>query len=378
MRPFRTSAIALSLVAWAVFVGPAGAAPSSDGEDGAVITFSRAPAPSGTERVWHVMGERALDYLEDEEPADSEDEEGSYAEDEDDFLDDYVMPSSLPESEYELMGILQGAGLVSGGTYASALEELELPFLFAGREQWVLNVSGVGVEDDPRLWDVSMQSIVHEPHAQRLLFGRTLASNEARGPQAAFDDLGYWQSLVPEWAPEVRDTLAAQGIPFSVELLASPEINLTDPSQPLFPKGEHPQSLLGLGVLQVGENEYLRSLSAQELMTEVWPAYWRYNHRPAGSAPPADLLAGLTFGAAVLLPNGTYVRSPLWDTDSYTRWRLYGYPGYHVDEDVTSLANYDPTGYGTVYAFGGPLEKYAPWNLDEATLTRLETMLSGN
>ncbi len=68
MRPFRTSAIALSLVAWAVFAGPAGAAPSSDGEDGAVITFSRAPAPSGTERVWHVVGERALDYLETRSP----------------------------------------------------------------------------------------------------------------------------------------------------------------------------------------------------------------------------------------------------------------------------------------------------------------------
>jgi hypothetical protein len=376
MRPFRTSAIALSLVAWAVFAGPAGAAPSSDGEDGSVITFLRAAAQSDTERVWYV--ERALDDLDDEEPTDSETEEGPFPEDEDDYLDGYVMPSSLPESEYELMGILQGAGLVSGGTFAAALEELELPFLFAGREQWVLNVSGVGVEDDPRLWDVSMQSIVHEPHAQRLLFGRTLASNEARGPQAAFDDLGYWQSLVPEWAPEVRDTLAAQGIPFSVELLASPEMNLADPSQPLFPKGEHPQSLLGLGVLQVGENEYLRSLSAQELMTEVWPAYWRYNHRAAGSAVDDDLRAGLTFGSPVLLPNGTYLRSPLMSTDSYTRWRAYGYPGYHVDEDATSLADYDPTGYGTVYAFGGALEKFAPWNLDEDTITRLDTLLSGN
>jgi hypothetical protein len=372
MRPFRTSAIALSLVAWAVFAGPAGAAPSSDGQDGSVITFLRAAAQSDTERVWYV--ERALADLDDEAPADSEAEEGPFPEDEDDYLDGYVMPSSLPESEYELMGILQGAGLVSGGTYASALEELELPFLFAGREQWVLNVSGVGVEDDPRLWDVSMQSIVHEPHAQRLLVGRTLASNEDRGPQAAFDDLGYWQSLVPAWAPEVRDTLAAQGIPFSVELLASPEMNLTDPSQPLFAKGEHPQSLLGLGVLQVGENEYLRSLSAQELMTEVWP----YNHRAAGSAVDDDLRAGLTFGSPVLLPNGTYLRSPLMSTDSYTRWRLYGYPGYHVDEDATSLADYDLTGYGTVYAFGGALEKFAPWNLDEDTITRLDTLLSGN
>jgi hypothetical protein len=292
-------------------------------------------------------------------------------------VDDYELPSSLPESEYELMGILQGAGLVSGGTYASALSELELPFLFAGREQWVLNVSGVGVEDNPSLWDVSMQSVVHEERAQRLLVGRTLASNEVRGPQAAFDDLAYWESLVPDWAAEARATLAEQGIPFSVELLASPELNLTDPSQPLFPKGEAPQSLLGLGVLQVGEREYLRSLSAQELMVEVWPAYWRLNHRAAGSAVADDLRAGLTFGSPVLLPNGTYVVSPMMRTDSYTRWRLYGYPGYHVDEDAPGLAGYDPTGYGTAAAFPGALEKFAPWNLDEDTITRLETMLAG-
>src|SRR5262245_40122388 len=150
MRPFRMPAIALTILACAVFAGSASAAPSSGGGDGPVITFSRAAALYGPQRVWYVVsGERALAGVDDEDPADDE----SSTADEDsavgtEWLDGYTLPSSLPESEYELMGILQSAGLVSGGTYRSALKQLELPFLFAGREQWVLNVSGEGVEDD--------------------------------------------------------------------------------------------------------------------------------------------------------------------------------------------------------------------------------------
>ena len=113
-------------------------------------------------------------------------------------------------------------------------------------------------------------------------------------------------------------------------------------------------------------------------MLEVWPAYWRYYHRPAGSPVPADLRAGLTFGvcrspAERHLPPlaADVTRTPT------CAGSLYGYPGYHVDEDATSLANYDPTGYGTIYTFRRSFEKFAPWNLDEDTLTRLETMLSG-
>jgi hypothetical protein len=379
MRPFRMPAIALTILAWAVFAGSASAAPSSGGGGGAVITFSRAAAASSGDRVWYVVsGERAPAGVDDEPPADDEsvdpDEDSGVG---DEWLDGYTLPSSLPESEYELMGILQGAGLVSGGTYRSALKQLELPFLFAGREQWVLNVSGVGVEDDPRLWDVSMQSVVSDPNAQRLLLGRTIASAEARGPQAAFDDLGYWETLVPTWAPRVRDALAEQGIPFSVELLSSPEMNLTDPSKPLFAKGDAPQSLLPLGVLQAGENAFLRSLSAEELMLEVWPAYWRYAHRPAGAPVPDDLRAGMTFGSPVLLSDGTYLRSPMMTSDAYTRWRLYGYPGDTVDKDAPSIADWNPTGYSQLWALNDELEAYAPWNLDEATLSRYDLLLHG-
>ena len=378
MKPFRTPAIALLLLAGAVVAGPAGATPSSGGEDGgAVITFSRT-APADLVRIWHVLGERAtLDDAEDEFP-EGYDESDTASEDEDDWVPpDYDLPSSLPESEYERVRILQAAGLTGGGTLQDALRDLELPFMFAGREQWVKNVSGEGVQDDPRLWDVSMQSVVHEVHAQRLLFGRTLASDEYRGPQAAHDDLSYWQTLVPEWAPRVRDALAAQGIPFAVELLSSPQINLYDPSKPLFPKGDSPTSLFQLGSLQEGENAFLRSLSAEELMLEVWPDYWRYYHRPAGAPVPDDLRAGMTFGSPVRLADGTYLRSPVMSEDSYMRWLAYGYPGYHVDEKAESLLGYDPVGYGSIFYFTGSFERFAPWNLDEATMTRYETLLAG-
>ncbi len=379
MRPFRLSVIALTLLAWAVVAAPAGAMPSSGG-DGTVLTFSRATASPAIARVWHVLGGRELldeddEIPEDWNPGDEPDtgeEQGS-----DPFFDDYELPSSIPASEFEQVRILQDAGLVSGGTLRDALQALELPFIFAGREQWVRNVTGVGVEDEPSLWDVSMQSVVHDEHAQQLLLGRTLAAAEYRSPQAAFDDLSYWQNLVPEWAPRVRDQLAARGIPFAVELLASPEINLSDPSKPLFDKGETPGSLFQLGVLQDGENEYLRSVSAEELMLEVWPDYWRYFHRPAGSPVPDDLRAGMTFGSPVLQADGTYLRSPVMSSDSYMRWLAYGYPGYTVEEDADSLLGFDPTGAGSIFYFTGAFEKFAPWNLDEATINRYDLLLAG-
>jgi len=381
MRPFRISAIALTLLAWAVVVAPAGATPSSGGDD-TVLTFSRATASSTIPRVWHVLGGRELlgeddDIPEDWNPGDESDSGDDEGVEDDPFFDDYELPSSIPSSEFEQVRILQDAGLVSGGTLRDALQQLELPFIFAGREQWVRNVTGVGVEDEPRLWDVSMQSVVHDEHAQELLLGRTLAAAEYRSPQAAFDDLSYWQTLVPEWAPRVRDELAARGVPFAVELLASPEINLNDPSKPLFGKGEAPSSLFQLGVLQDGENDFLRSVSAEELMLEVWPDYWRYFHRPAGSPVPDDLRAGMTFGSPVLQSDGTYLRSPVMSTDSYMRWLAYGYPGYTVDETADGLSGYDPNGYGSIFYFTGAFEKYAPWNLDDATIARYDLLLAG-
>jgi hypothetical protein len=325
--------------------------------------------------------------------------------------DDGEVSPSLPQDDAGKLALLQQAGLATGATsLQDALRELELPFMFAGREQWVTNVTRQdgAASIDPKLQNVTMESVLTEPNALNLLLGR--AQDAVENGTSLAGDFAYWQSLVPEWAPRVRDQLAAQGIPFSVELLASPEINLTDPSKPLFGKDAAPNSLFGLGVHQMGERAFLRSLSAEELMTQVWPLYFQYYHRPAGSPVPAGFEAGLTFGSPVRNPDGTYTRSPLMSTDVYKRWAAYNQPGiegggtirddrlglswnpltgeYHVDGDgqpasasaesvlsqtssrvAAAIVLKDPSIY-----FAGPLAPYAPDALGEDARARLQAL----
>ena len=139
MRPFRTSAIALSLLAWAAFAAPAGAAPSSDGEDGTVITFSRAPAPRDRARLACAGRTRTLDVSRRREPAGLESREEPITV----KTRCRPLPRRLRDSELDpgerlrADGHPQTAGLT--GRYLRLRDEaLELPFLFAGREQWVL------------------------------------------------------------------------------------------------------------------------------------------------------------------------------------------------------------------------------------------------
>lgn len=187
------------------------------------------------------------------------------------------------------------------------LPTLELARQFGGREQWVRNLEGRGGDAlPPWLRNVSMVGF-SDPDTLALLMGN-LGTYSARG---ATDD---WirnqqelQKLVPAWAPEVAKDLKAQGLPyFPIELLASPELNLTDPSKPLFDAGEAPTSLFQLGVLQGGENAFYRGLSAEELMRYIAPLYWQQYHRAAGS--PAPYETGLTFGSPVQRPgpSGNY------------------------------------------------------------------------
>jgi hypothetical protein len=238
------------------------------------------------------------------------------------------LPASLPQDDAGRLDLLHQAGLATdASSLQDALKELELPFMFAGREQWVENLQrsdGAG-DPDPKLQNVAMESIVHDKNALNLLLGR--AHDAVVNGTSLADDFSYWQTLVPDWAPGVRDQLEAQGIPFSLELLSSPEINLTDPSKPLFPADAQPVSLAQLGVHQAGERAFLRSLSAQELMTQIWPLYYQYYHRPAGAPVPAGMEAGLTFGSPVTGSDGKLVRSPIMDTEVYKRWAAYGQPG---------------------------------------------------
>lgn len=201
------------------------------------------------------------------------------------------------------------------------LFDAELPFGAAGRERWAIIRDGGTVEDNRGLWNTSYESCVHDKRTRQLLI------NRIRGHAKDKVDWAYWESLVPEWAYEVRDSLADRGIPFSFELLADPDINV-DGTKPLFKKGVSPVSLIQITGNQKGELNYLRSLKdgAITLMEEVWPPYWEYYHRGPGEEVPNHIPAGLMFGAyPAEAPDGTKVmRSPLTLTESYAAAQASG------------------------------------------------------
>jgi hypothetical protein len=397
MRKLATSVFTLAVAgcaALAATVTSAVAAPSSS-----TVTFTRslaaAPASTGTAnsggsgRIFYlVYGNSRTLFGPDDDDMDEGVGSGAGVTAPDDSDPNIETPydesdiqeaiSSIPSDPEGQFRILLLAGLAGGAfSYDDALNSLELPFMFAGREQWVRNLEGVGVDTEPRLWDVTMQSVRSEDNARRLLLGRASALAE-RGLSST-DDLGYWQSLVPSWAPRVRDELARQGVPFSVELLADPDINISDPSKPLFSKNSAPLSLFQLGVLQDGENAFLRSLSAEELMLQVWPAYYRYFHRCAGCPVPDDLLAGMTLGSPVLLADGSYLRSPVAQTPAYRRWVRYGAPGESVssdDDPKKALAAFQKLEASTIL-FTGDYSLFAPTQLSPDVITRYETLVQG-
>jgi hypothetical protein len=384
----RTATVALALATAICASLAAGVAPAA-GANSITLAFNRAgtstiPVSADSDRVFYVITASSIRTLfgdeEGEEYVDtgeySEEDEGDDQEDSESAVQEAI--SSLPPDEDGLFRVLLGAGLANGAsTYSQAMTDLDLPFAFAGREQWIRNLQGIGVESEPALWDVTMESVMRDQNSRLLLLGRAAERTE-RGLSSA-SDLSYWESLVPSWAPRVRDELAKKGVPFSVELLASPEINLTDPSAPLFPNGDMPLSLFGLGVLQKGENVFLRSLSAEELMLEIWPAYYRYYHRPAGAPVPDDLAAGLSFGSPVLLDDGRYLRSPMQQSDVYQRWLAYGYPGVSVIETgktAPSVAAFDAI-LESDDRFLGEYQLFAPDSVSEDVLARYEALASG-
>jgi hypothetical protein len=350
-RPAQT-ALALCLTAIAALVLNVGAAFGASGDR--VVTFTREAAETqSSERTWFVVTGRT-----------------TFEDDEAEEIEIPELPSSLPRDSFGRLQLLHSAGLaLEASTLEEALRELELPFMFAGVEQWRVNLTTPdGAAADPRLWNVGMESPLHDENSMRVLLGRAAWAASERGTMA--DDVAHWQSLVPAWAEDVRATLAKQGIPFSVELLASPGIELLDTAKPLFSKGAHPPSLFGLGVMQAGEGAFLRSMGADELMREVWPMYYRYYHRAAGAAAPAELAGGLTFGVvqteacAEKTANGCingvrYVPSPMQRTSAYMRWLAYGQPGSSegalngVVTDPTIGVGYNPLTGALVNVGGG-------------------------
>jgi hypothetical protein len=154
-------------------------------------------------------------------------------------------------------------------SFTEMLDYFEAKAMFAGRQQWVIVTDNKTVPVAFR--NVSSQSIVTEPQAQRLFLNRLLYGYDHEAHEKA------WDKATPDWAETVKAELEADGVPFSVELLADGDINLKA-GKPLFAKGRMPQTLLGLKVLQEGERGYLESLDAPTLMREVWPLYWERFH----------------------------------------------------------------------------------------------------
>ena len=201
------------------------------------------------------------------------------------YIDRVLADKSVAGTDAEQLSLINYAFGTSYKTLDEAKRALEIPFMFAGREQWVLNLSGnqAKVEASPALQDVTMVGL-DDKNAWLLFLGGLQQQLIHGGTAEARKILTERQKLVPAWVPGVATKLRGEGIPFSVELLASPEINLTDPTQPLFPENSVPSSLFSLGVLQQGEKNFLRTFSAPELLEQIWPMYYAYYHRNPGES----------------------------------------------------------------------------------------------
>ena len=263
------------------------------------------------------------------------------------------------------------------GSLQDVLKQLDLAGSFAGVEQWRRNVTGRQdeVAADPALQNVAMTSASGDMNTLRRYVNEMVDMLETgKNPQEVW---AKRNALVPAWAPKVYDDLAAQGVTWSTELFSSPSINYTDASKPLFAQGQHPASLIGLTGLQQGEESVYRGASAAELMAQMYPAYFRYAHRPAGAPVPEDLQAGMTLGSPVLTSAG-YIKSPLTATNIYQRDLALGQPGVDPALSGMDAASLLATGGGQEYFKPGAWgEQFAPWNLDPDTLARLQAALYG-
>lgn len=195
-----------------------------------------------------------------------------------------------------------------------ATRALDLGYGFAGLEQWRQNVGGIPVSEagDPALLNVSMESAASdEPSFQRLwnyLFDV--------GPARAREIVAGRQALVPGWAQAAYDDVTGQGVEWNVSMLSDPAVNYRDPTKPLFAEGSHPSSLWPVSFGGAGEEGWLRSLSAEQLMREVFPTFWRSRNDPEFRAANAENMA---FGSG---PQSVYRQSP-----SYQTYAALGHPG---------------------------------------------------
>lgn len=231
-------------------------------------------------------------------------------------------------------------------TIAEATRALDLGYGFAGVEQWRRNLGGEKVTEagDPALLNVSMGSAATDRSSFRRLFNYLFDV----GPARAREIVAQRQALVPEWGQRAYDAVTGSGANWSTDFLGDPGINYRDPSKPLFEAGYHPASLWGVSGGQAGEEGWLRSLSAEQLLSEVFPTFWKSRNDPAFREANQGNVA---FGSG---PNSLYRQ-----TDSYKTYSALGHPGDPTMRGVVHGSNagadwsYQPlTGKGDVSAGG--------------------------
>lgn len=301
-----------------------------------------------------------------------------------------------------LAAALSAAG-ISGGSLEEQLRNAMLGYSFAGVNQYRSNLSGdFGiVQNDPSLQNVGLDTDIN---SLRRIVGEIAGAFQEGDPAKVQASWAKRLGGVPQWAPNVYGDIGSQDTHSSLlgskstgssgtggwtlEQLASPDINLFDPSQPLFGPDAHPQSLQQLTGYGAGEEAFYRGLSAEEFLRGIQPLYNQYYNRAPGAPPPnAGLMFGVDpgMGSAAPFDEGyapAYwdhpIRSPRWQyalTEDPTRGGANRFgiaaPGYAADVYGSGLDALSPAerlygrwsalGMPGDYTMNGTLDLSTPW-----------------
>lgn len=265
-------------------------------------------------------------------------------------LKDYLAAGRSYEPILNDPALLQ-ATLGLGGYSGSLDEMLQQALLgssFGAVDRWRINQTGEG-EQNPSTESSSYALDMNE--LQRIVgsIQRDLRLGRPAGQLAQ-----QRGQFVPDWAPETFGQIVGSegildklrqaqkdktGLGFDLSYLASPGINLSDPTQLLFDPRSNPQSLLGATGGGAGERGFLSTLGAQEFMTQILPKLRAAFNQGAGEQNP--------YGGMLTL--GSYndmtgeIGGPMRAADSYKRWTAYGQPGNDMDAyDGVESGAYNP------------------------------------
>jgi hypothetical protein len=284
-------------------------------------------------------------------------------------------------------GLAKALGMMGyTGSVDEMLSQALLGQQWAGREQWGLNTTGNtgAVEANPSLQNTRTAI---DRSAINMLLGTLQTEMQAgRDPKALFQGRNQY---VPGFASnmfkqqyggsplmqQINEVSGRGSSLFNIEPLMSAEINVRDPSKPLFGPGQHPVSLFNATGFQSGEEDFYRTMSAEEFMRQIMPQYNAYFNRPAGAPVPQGMEGGFMMGSPWLNPQtGEYSRSPAMSSPAYQRYQAYGYPRA-PDNNLEGVYGPDPNPAGVATGWQGWTAPYAPNVVDPAFLARLQSYM---